>query len=344
MLLPSQTNTSPGLSEYRVPAFGIISSHLDRVRELINEQLTASDSRPGHRSCGMSDELFQYMRSHNGKMIRPALVLLSGACFGDITDEHLRVAAMVEMVHDATLLHDDVIDDGRQRRAKPTVNSIWGNESAVLLGDFLLSRVFRLGVDLDPTAFKIIAAAAVRLCEGELRQIEQKRNWRLNESKYIDIITEKSAVLFSSCCQLGAVLAGANDAQVNMLADFGLNAGIAFQIADDLLDILGDEKQTGKTAGGDLNDNKLTLPVIHLLKTADRNKKKQIKSILEGTKSPDNKKTLVEMLNHSGSIDYTRNRATEYTTAAINALSGISQSEPKAALIETAEFMTNRTI
>ncbi len=344
MLLPSQTNTSPKVTEYHVPAFGIINGHLNRVRELINEQLTSSDSRPSHQSRGISNDLFEYMRNHNGKMIRPGLVLLSGACFGDITDEHLRVAAMVEMVHDATLLHDDVIDNGQKRRAKPTVNSIWGNESAVLLGDFLLSRVFRLGADLEPKAAKIIAAAAVRLCEGELRQIEQKRNWQLSESKYIDIITEKSAVLFSSCCRLGAVVANADDAQVNMLSDFGLNAGIAFQITDDLLDILGDENQTGKTAGGDLNDNKLTLPVIHLLKTADHDKKKQIKSLLEGAKSPEKKKAFVEMLNHSGSIDYTRNRAAEYTASAIEALSGISQSKPKAALIETAEFMTNRKI
>jgi octaprenyl-diphosphate synthase len=344
MLLSTQTNTSAGVSEYRVPAFQIINSHLDRVRELINEQLTTPVRRPSHESRATSDELFEYMRSHNGKMIRPGLVLLAGACFGDITEEHLRVAAMVEMVHDATLLHDDVIDNGQKRRAKPTVNSIWGNESAVLLGDFLLSRVFMLGAELKPKAAKIIAAAAVRLCEGELRQIKQKRNWQLSESKYIDIITEKSAVLFSSCCQLGATLAGAEDAQVSLLADFGLNAGIAFQITDDLLDILGDENQTGKTAGGDLNDNKLTLPVIHLLKTSGREKKKQIKSLIEGIKSAEEKKVLVEILHLSGSIDYARKRAAEFTASAVRALSGISQSPAKSALLETAEFMTSRTI
>ena len=341
----------------RVPAFKLIKEHLSRVKELINEQLTTSARRSSfvsrvsknkirktkHEKRATRDELFDYMRNHNGKMLRPGLVLLAGACFGNITDEHIRVAAMIEMIHNATLLHDDVIDNGQQRRSKPTVNNLWGNESAVLLGDFLLSRVFQLGAELEPKAAKIIASTAVWVCEGELRQIEQKQNWQLSESEYIDIISEKSAVLFSSCCSLGAVLAGADESAVSLLSDFGLNAGITFQITDDLLDILGDEKQTGKTSGCDLDGNKLTLPVIHLLRSASPDKKKQIKLLLAEVKTANDKKTFIEILNSSGSIDYAREKAAEYTAVAVQALSNIESSDAKDALLETAKFITSRT-
>jgi octaprenyl-diphosphate synthase len=340
--------------EYKVPAFKLIKKHLGRVKKLIDEQLS-QDSRLKTQDARLN-ELFDYMRNHNGKMLRPGLVLLSGACFGDITDEHIRVAATVEMVHNATLLHDDVIDNGQQRHSKPTVNKLWGNESAVLLGDFLLGRVFRLATELQPRAAKIIASTAVWVCEGELRQIEQKQNWKLSESEYIDIISQKSAVLFSSCCSLGAILAGADESAVNALSDFGLNAGIAFQITDDLLDILGDEKQTGKTSGCDLDGNKLTLPVIHLLRTANREKRRSVEAWMR--KSVDThqrinsstlkrinalRKTFVEMLNDSGSIDYARGKAAEYSAAAVDALSNIQPSDAKEALLETARFITSRT-
>ncbi len=278
------------------PPLGLINSQLGQVKKLISEQLVAQ------AKTGDINRLLEYVNTRSGKMLRPGLVLLAGASCGRITGEHIRVAAVIEMIHNATLLHDDVIDEGKTRRGLPTINSIWGNESAVLLGDFILGRVFKMCAELEPWVGRTIAAAAVRVCEGELRQIAQRQNWQLSESEYIDIITEKSAALFSCCCSLGGLLARAGETEVQALSDFGLNAGIAFQITDDLLDIIGDESKTGKTLGSDAGKNKLTLAVIHFLKTAQEKEKAEVKNTL-------NKDAMIEMLNRYGSLEYTRKRA-----------------------------------
>jgi octaprenyl-diphosphate synthase len=280
--------------------------------------------------------LVEHLNGCGGKMIRPGLVLLAGGAVGKITDKHIRIAVIMEMIHNATLLHDDVIDEGQRRRGQATVNSLWGNESAVLLGDFLLSKVFRMCADLEPQVAKIIASAAGRTCEGELKQIAQRENWQLTEAEYLDIITEKSAALFSSCCCLGGFLSGADKAEVRMLSDFGLNFGIAFQIADDLLDIIGDEAKTGKTLGSDVDKNKLTLALIHLLSAM--NEKDRIAVI----DSLCNKAGMVEILRSSGSLEYAYSRAQEFVAKAIAALAGLRESEAKNALIETAEFIGRR--
>jgi octaprenyl-diphosphate synthase len=337
MQSPTNTDISALAPHSGVPGFRLIADQLSVVRDLIKQQLTAS------AGTGDIGGLLEHISNRSGKMIRPGLVLLAGRCCGKITDEHISVAAIVEMIHNATLLHDDVIDEGKQRRGLPTINSIWGNESAVLLGDFLLSRAFKMCAELKPKAAKSIAAAAVRICEGELRQVGQKHRWQLNEKEYIDVITEKSAVLFSCCCYLGSQLAGAGESQVRSLADFGLNAGIAFQITDDLLDIIGDERKTGKTLGSDINKHKLTLALIHLLKTADgREKSTIINSFLDRTDSQYDKNALVEMLDRYGSLEYARGRAREFIASAKGALAGLRQSDAKDALIETADFMVGR--
>jgi octaprenyl-diphosphate synthase len=333
------TNISDSISQSGVPAFfRLIDSQLRGVKELINEQLTAP------AEAGDINQLLEHVRGRSGKMIRPGLVLLAGGCCGKITDEHIRVAAIVEMIHNATLLHDDVIDEGQQRRGRPTVNNLLGNETAVLLGDFLLSRVFKMCAGLAPQVAKVIAGAAVRVCEGELRQIAQKRNWQLSESEYIDIITEKSAVLFSSACHLGALLAQGTEAQTRSLAEFGLNAGIAFQITDDLLDIIGDESKTGKTVGSDVGKYKLTLAVIHLLRAVDkRGKETVINSYFERENVQYDKDALAKMLGRYGSLEYAHDRAQEFVTRSIGALENFKESDAKNALIETAKFMACRT-
>lgn len=259
--MSSRAGISGGFPPCGVSAFRLIDDELGQVKELINEQL-AGCSEPVSRLLGT-------FSSCSGKMLRPGLVLLSyrvmrdGSCVKrnkqydtrNTHDELIRIAAVIEMIHNAALLHDDVIDEGQKRRGLPTVNSLWGNESAVLLGDFLLSRVFKMCAELKPQFQKVIAATVVRTCEGELSQIIQRRNWQLSESEYIEIITEKSAALFSSCCHLGGLLAGASETQIRSLTCFGLNTGIAFQITDDLVDIIGDESKTGKTLGSDVDKN-----------------------------------------------------------------------------------------
>jgi len=315
-------------------AFRIIDGQLSQVKELIDEQLTGS-SEPVSQLLGT-------FSSCSGKMLRPGLVLLAGACCGKITDRHIRIASIVEMIHNATLLHDDVIDEGQKRRGLPTINSLWGNEFAVLLGDFLLSRVFKMCADLEPQIAGVIAAATARVCEGELRQIIQRQNWQLSESEYIDIITEKSAALFSSACLLGALLAGAGETQVQSLARFGLNVGIAFQITDDLLDIIGDESKTGKTLGSDVDKNKMTLAVIHLLKAVGESEKSIVKSKLNAR--GESNEALAEMLRSYGSLEYAHSRVQEFVAKAIASLTDLKESDAKDALIETAKFIAGRAV
>ena len=336
MQSPLHTDTTASAPQAKVPAFQPIAEELSKVRNLINQQLT-------HAKTGDTNGLLEQLSSRCGKMIRPGLVLLAGRCYGKITDKHITVAAVIEMIHNATLLHDDVIDEGKQRRGLPTINSLWGNETAVLLGDLILSRVFKMCAPLEMQVADVIATAAVRLCNGELRQVAQKHYWQLNEAEYIDVITEKSAVLFSSSCFLGSLLAGASESQAQSLADFGLNAGIAFQITDDLLDIVGDESKTGKTLGSDVNKHKLTLALIHLLNVVDEKEKNNIiNSFLDRKDSRYDKRALVKILNRHGSLEYARSRAREFVTTAKQALTGLKQSDFKEALIETAEFTVGR--
>lgn len=336
MQLPAHTDIWGGLPPSGVPAFGLINDELGRVKKLINEQLMCCPDRIG------VGRLVEYMNGCGGKMIRPGLVLLAGEAVGKITDKHIRIAAIMEMIHNATLLHDDVIDEGQRRRGQATVNSLWGNESAVLLGDFLLSKVFRMCADLEPEVAKIIAAAAARTCEGELKQVAQRENWRLSETEYIDIITEKSAALLSSCCYLGGFLAGADEVEVRLLSDFGLNLGIAFQITDDLLDITGDEVKTGKTLGSDVDKNKLTLALIHLLRAEDEREKSFL--IEKMNTLGQSKEALVEMLRSYGSLEYASSRAQEFVAKAIGALAGLRENAAKEALIETARFLGRRGV
>jgi len=337
MELPAHSDIAKAAPRKVIPAFRLIEDQLNQVRQLINEQLIVS------AKAADINRLLEYIKTRSGKMIRPGLVLLAGSAAGKITDRHILVAAIVEMIHNATLLHDDVIDEGQKRRGLPTINSLWGNESAVLLGDFLLSQVFKMCADLQPKITNIIAAAAARTCEGELRQVIQRHNWQLSEPQYLDIITEKSAAFFSSCCHLGALLAQATQAEVESLTHFGLNAGIAFQITDDLLDLIGDESRTGKTIGSDVEKNKLTLAIIHLLRMVDQKEKDKIYNKLNRSVGK-SRNDLLKMLKSYGSFEYAHSRAQEFVNKAMQVLTGLKQSQAKEALIEMAKFMANRVI
>jgi len=351
MQLPANIDVPTPTSSPEFAAFKLVSKDLQRVRKLIKKQVIATipalaglDLREQGDRPADANRLLEYISARSGKMLRPGVVLLAGRCFDKITEQHIKVAAIIEMMHNATLLHDDVMDEGQTRRGLPTVNKVCGNEVAVLLGDFLLSRVFRMCTELEPQAAKIVADSAVRLCEGELGQVVRKNNWQLTESEYIEIITEKSAVLFNSACYLGAVLAKADERHARALAEFGLNSGIAFQITDDLLDLIGDEGRTGKTLGTDIDKQKLTLSIIHLLGATNESEKKSIiNSFLDRKDNKCNRDALVKLLNNHGSLEYARKKAREFTDLAIDALSDLEPNNAKDALIETAEFMLSRT-
>jgi len=312
-----------------IKQFQPVNQELKQVRSFINHQikLNGDDAVAG---------LVKGLRSFRGKMIRPAILLLSGKCFGRITSQHIKAAAAAEMLHNATLLHDDVIDDGSVRRGMPTINSLYGNEKAVLLGDFLLSKMLLLCNGLEPEINKNFASATYSLCRGELTQTANKRNFKLSEKEYIKIITEKTAALFRCCCLVGADLCGAEKEDRRRLADFGLNFGIAFQISDDLNDLIGSEKKNGKTTGADLDKNKPTLAVIHLLSTlSGRQRSRLIKKLQNGS---ENGKTIKKLLNSSGSIDYTKNKINHYIGKAIITLGPLNNTNAGKALAETARL------
>jgi octaprenyl-diphosphate synthase len=334
----AQKGGGKGAAGDMLHTFSIIAEELSRVRALIERELSDC-SKPVRDLAG-------HIGASKGKMIRPGLLLLSGLACGGITKKHIHSAAIIEMIHSATLLHDDVVDEGDIRRGVATLNKLRGNESAVLLGDFLLSRVFRLCAGLESPAAKTIASAAVQTCEGELRQIAQRSNWRLSESQYLEIIAEKTAALFSGACSLGAMLAGGNGRQVKMLADYGCRTGIAFQITDDLLDLTGDEAGTGKPIGNDLACGKLTLPLIHFLKSAG--KKENAAVIRRINRRRTNAKqamvSLAKMLRDHGSIDYARRCAEGFVKQAIRSLAGLKNSDGKDALVETARIVARRTV
>jgi octaprenyl-diphosphate synthase len=316
--------------KFQISNFKFIDKELQQVRDLIERQLKVTGRDEAVK------KLFLNFDICSGKMIRPALLLLSALACGKINERHIRVAAIIEMLHNATLLHDDVIDDGKLRRDRPTINSLFGNEHAILLGDFLLGRLFKLSARLEPGIFSFIASTAARICDGELRQTLHKNNWLITETDYLDMITDKSAALFSDCCFLGAVLAGAAEKEKRALSSFGLDFGIAFQLADDLFDIVGDEHKSGKTLGSDVNENKPTLALIYLLSKISWPRKNKLISRLNAGLV--NKNSLLKLIESESAAGYVRSRITWFTDKAVVKLRPLKDSPAKKALIETAHF------
>lgn len=312
--------------------FNLIESELSKVQSYVDAQLS-SLYEP-------INQLLENVNTNSGKMLRPGMVLLSGLCCGEILPAHITVAAIIEMVHCATLLHDDVIDEGDIRRGNTTVNKLFGNEAAILSGDLLLSRASVICSSQDADINKIIAFVTSQVCEGELAQLLQRNNFELTESEYIEIISQKTASLFSGCCRLGAVCSKASESQVEALSKFGENIGIAFQITDDLLDIIGNEKQTGKTAGRDADKNKLTLSLIHRLCSVGEKEKEALIERIEN--SGHGRDVLVDILSNSDSIAYANGRAEQFVERAVDSLAAIEDSPAKQSLLSIAKFVTNR--
>lgn len=280
------------------------------------------------------NELCDTVRSYRGKMLRPALLLLSARACGDVTRTHHVLGAVIEMVHMATLVHDDVLDGAAERRRKPTVCSLSGNVAAVLLGDFLISHAFHLCSSLnDQHASRRIGDTTNIVCEGELLQNRHRGDWDLSEEQYLGIIRRKTAVLTATACELGAHHAGASGDVVDDLREYGLSAGIAFQIVDDVLDILGDPEEVGKTLGSDSRLGKLTLPAIQARAAMSNGFNPMVAS---------DSGRLREWVTRQGGIDYALSTAGAYVSSAIQRLEGLRPSEARSALMELAEFIIRR--
>jgi octaprenyl-diphosphate synthase len=275
-------------------------------------------------------------------MLRPTLLLLAGRACGDLTDAHVTLATVVEMVHMATLVHDDVLDEAELRRKGATINHLRGNEAAVLLGDYLISHSYHLCSSLDSQlASRLIAATTNRVCEGELLQVEHRGNVALDEKTYLEIITRKTASLCGTCCRLGAHFAGAGDSQVERLELYGLSLGAAFQIQDDILDLVGDASTVGKTLGLDVEKGKMTLPLIHFMRTAPREHRLLLRSLLTANE-PDRVEKIRNLILPSKSIDYARDKARMLVQRARDAIGALVESEAKRVLTLMAEFVISR--
>jgi octaprenyl-diphosphate synthase len=317
------------------------------VNETIKKELAAveqlfTDELATDLNC--VNTLIKHVSRFRGKMLRPTLVLLAGKACGQLTDAHSVLATVVEMVHMATLVHDDVLDEAELRRKGATINHLRGNEAAVLLGDYLISHSFHLCSSLDSQfASRIIGRTTNQVCEGELLQIHHRNNLDLDEETYFQIIRRKTASLCATCCLLGAKYAGASEVRMSQLELYGLSLGTAFQIQDDILDIVGDPNTVGKTLGLDLEKGKLTLPIIHYLRTAPPEKRERMRTLVEDA-SPDRIDRVRQLLLNSESIAYARHAAGDHVSRARAALTDLPDSKSKRLLDAMAEFVADRAV
>jgi octaprenyl-diphosphate synthase len=312
--------------------FALIARDLEEVERVLAR--TLDSSRPHVK------ELVGHLDHYRGKRLRPALLLLTARACGGITAAQHTLAAVVEMIHTATLVHDDVLDGASLRRHAATINAGWGSQTSILLGDYLFTHAFHLSTTVgDIRAPQIIGAATNRVCEGELQQICERGNLGLTEEEYFDIIDAKTAELTACCCRLGALFSGAPAEVVERLAHYGRYLGIAFQIADDVLDLVGEERATGKSLGTDLEQQKLTLPLIRLLGTVAPDQGDRLRQLL---RAPGNHKraTILPYLTENGAITYARQRAEGFAGLAAAELECLAPSEARTML----QTLTDRVV
>ena len=288
------------------------------------------------------DELVRYGCLLGGKRLRPALVMLSGAAVGPVGDDHVTLGTVVEMIHTATLVHDDVLDQASIRRRIATVNARWDNEASILLGDFLFSHAFYLAATLDSTwACRRIGRSTNVVVEGELRQKGSRGDFRLSEDDYLSILNGKTAELCACSCRLGAEASGASSDLAERLEEFGRDLGLAFQIADDLLDLEGTEATVGKSLGTDFEQRLPTLPLIHALRSMDDVRREEWIERLNDSDLPAS--ALQPLFAEFGSIAYARRRADDFAASARRQLETLPSSAARESLRRMTAFAVSRS-
>jgi octaprenyl-diphosphate synthase len=290
------------------------------------------------------DMIARYIVKQKGKKIRPALVLLTAKACGEINEHTYRGASLVEILHTATLIHDDVVDDADTRRGLASINAVWKNKIAVLMGDYLLAKGLLLSLDNDEFTFlKIISDSVRRMSEGEILQIAKSRKLDIDEETYFKIISDKTASLLSTCCQIGAASVTTDKSVIGCMRDFGENLGMVFQIRDDLLDYVGRKSITGKPTGLDMKEKKLTLPLIYSFSKAPRSNTRHILSIIKNGASKKELQHVVEFAHEFGGIDYATKKAEHYSALALEALDALPYSPSKESLTNFVDFVLERT-
>ncbi|PID65868.1 MAG: octaprenyl diphosphate synthase [Gammaproteobacteria bacterium] len=312
-----------------------IWANLEEDKALLDACILASAKSP----VDLSNQVCNYIISSGGKRIRPLVLLLLARAMNYQGKQHYQMAAAVEFIHTATLLHDDVVDESDMRRKRETANHHFGNAAAVLVGDFLYSRAFQL-ISKELKAASIISDATNELAMGEVMQLMNVNNLALSEADYLQVIYLKTAVLFSAACQFSTVLAKREDLAENC-ADYGKHLGIAFQIADDLLDYVGDIAKTGKNIGDDLAERKITLPLIHALNNANPDDRQRLKNIItNGDRETIN--SVIEILHDNDSINYAQQIAYQHVELAKAALAPLPESKYKIMLSQLADMAAKR--
>jgi octaprenyl-diphosphate synthase len=318
---------------------------LAAVQDLAHADMVAVDALIRRRLASdvvLVNQIGEHIVAAGGKRLRPMLLLLVARALGHAGPDAHQLAAVIEFIHTATLLHDDVVDESDLRRGRKTANALWGNAPSVLVGDFLYSRSFQLMVELDRVeVMRILADTTNAIAEGEVLQLLHVRNPDTDEVAYLRVIERKTAVLFAAAARLGALLAGADAGLQQRFHDYGLNLGYAFQIADDVLDYSADEAGLGKHLGDDLAEGKATLPLIHAIAHSPP----EVVARLRGIVANGDASAMPEVLaaiEATGGLDYSRAGASTYAQAAIAALDGLAENDTVAALRGLAHYATNR--
>ncbi len=320
---------------------------MEKALELLKEDLIRVEDRFRQDLASevtLIRKVGEYVLSSGGKRLRPMLVLLCARLAGYEGALHIGLASVVEFIHTATLLHDDVVDSAILRRGNASANAVWGNEASVLVGDFLFAKSFSLMVaGGNLRVLKALSDATTRMAEGEVQQLINTCDLELDEESYISVVRSKTAVLISAACACGGILGDVTPQQEQGLKDFGMDLGIAFQFMDDTLDYVAEEAEFGKAKGHDLSEGKVTLPLIHALRGCTTEETAQVETVVQQDQMSDDDLAFVtSLITRYGGIEYTRRRAEDFTRTAIDRLGLFPDGRPKDALVELARYVVTR--
>jgi octaprenyl-diphosphate synthase len=317
-----------------LPFHEVVKSEFEEVNGIIINRLNSE--------VDLVENIGQYIIDGGGKRMRPLLVILSAKVSGYKGSDHLHLAAVIEFIHTATLLHDDVVDTSDLRRGKATANTKFGNAPSVLVGDFLYSRAFQMLVGVgNLDVMQTIADTTNAISEGEVQQLANARNSNISEDVYKKVIFKKTAILFDAAAKIGAIIAEPNTGHIKSLSDYGRNIGMAFQLMDDVLDYNGDSENLGKYIGDDLAEGKMTLPLIYAMKNGKNSQKLVIQEAIKNTNVCD-LKNILTIIRETGALEYSMSCAKKHAMDAKRCLVDLPKSIEKIAMLELAEFSIDR--
>ncbi len=318
---------------------------LEDIRRVIDADMTAVDGVIRHKLASdvvLVNQISNYIIGAGGKRLRPLLVLLASGHFSADPDKSRELAAVIEFIHTATLLHDDIVDESSMRRGKQTANAVFGSAASVLVGDFLYSRSFQMMVEVGSMqVMQVMAEATNIIAEGEVLQLLNVGDPDTDEESYLRVVRYKTAKLFEAAARVGAILGGADAADERALAQYGMHLGTAFQIIDDVLDYSGDASETGKNLGGDLAEGKPTLPLIYALRNGNDDERRVIRNAIE-VGNIENMDAVIAAIKSTGAVDYARSTAVREADTARAAIGGLKHSVYKDALLQLCVFAVER--